>query len=76
MESCYYNLDKSSGQSRTAVLTFKGRSETMMTGIPSEFMQRLKHTGIDNNEWDHPDFVKDRKNKKVELDKKLFVTEN
>jgi hypothetical protein len=47
-----------------------------MTGIPSEFMQRWKDTGIDNNEWGPSRLVKDRKNKKVELDKKLFVTEN
>jgi hypothetical protein len=32
-----------------------------LTSIWSEFMQRLKDTGIDNYEWDHPDFVKERK---------------
>jgi hypothetical protein len=40
---------------------FTEESEKELTSIWSEFMQRLKDSGIDNNEWDHPDFVKERK---------------
>jgi hypothetical protein len=40
---------------------FTQESEKELTSIWSEFMQRLKDTGIDDSEWDHPDFVKERK---------------
>jgi predicted transcriptional regulator len=40
---------------------FTEESEKELTSIWSEFMQRLKDSGIENNEWDHPDFVKERK---------------
>lgn len=40
---------------------FTHETEKELTEIWSEFMQRLKHSGIDDSEWDHPDFVKERK---------------
>jgi len=40
---------------------FTEESEKELTSIWSEFMQRLKDSGINNSEWDHPDFVKERK---------------
>jgi hypothetical protein len=40
---------------------FTEETEKELTSIWSEFIQRLKGSGIDDNEWDHPDFVKQRR---------------
>ena len=46
---------------------FTEETEKELTSIWSEFIQRLKDSGTDNNEWDHPDFVKQRR----ELEKRV-----
>jgi hypothetical protein len=36
-------------------------SSIFLDGCIITNLQRLKDTGIDDSEWDHPDFVKERK---------------
>ena len=40
---------------------FTIETENELANIWSEFMRRLKESGIHDVEWDHPDFVKERK---------------
>ncbi|HZA69149.1 MAG TPA: hypothetical protein VE548_05560 [Nitrososphaeraceae archaeon] len=40
---------------------FTRETEEELASIWSEFIQRLKDSGIEDTEWDHPDFVKERK---------------
>lgn len=39
---------------------FTVETENELASIWSEFMKRLKESGIDDVEWDHPDFAKER----------------
>jgi hypothetical protein len=50
---------------------FTEESEKELTSIWSEFMQRLKDSGIDNNEWDHPDFAKERRQAEERVRKEI-----
>ena len=40
---------------------FTIETEKELASIWSEFMRRLKESGIDDVEWDHPDFAKERR---------------
>ena len=40
---------------------FTRETEEELASIWSEFIQRLKESGIHDTEWDHPDFIKERK---------------
>jgi hypothetical protein len=46
---------------------FTEETEKELTSIWSEFIQILKDSGIDDNEWDHPDFLNQRR----ELEKRV-----
>jgi hypothetical protein len=51
---------------------FTQESEKELTSIWSEFMHRLKDTGVDNKEWDHPDFVKERKKQEEKVRQEII----
>ena len=52
--------------------SFTEETERELTSIWSEFMRRLKESGIDDTEWDHPDFVKERKKQEEKVRQEII----
>ena len=51
---------------------FTIETEKELASIWSEFMQRLKESGIDAVEWDHPDFAKERRQAEERVRKEII----
>jgi predicted transcriptional regulator len=51
---------------------FTQETEKELANIWSEYMQRLKDSGIDDTEWDHPDFVKQRKEQEEKVRQEII----
>lgn len=51
---------------------FTEETEKELTAIWVEFMQRLKDSGIDDTEWDHPDFIKERKKQEEKVRQEII----
>lgn len=51
---------------------FTIETEKELTSIWSEFMRRLKESGIDEVEWDHPDFAKERRQAEERVRKEII----
>jgi predicted transcriptional regulator len=51
---------------------FTQETEKELASIWSEYMQRLKDSGIDDTEWDHPDFVKQGKEQEEKVRQEII----
>lgn len=51
---------------------FTIETQKELASIWSEFMRRLKESGIDDVEWDHPDFAKQRRQAEERVRKEII----
>jgi hypothetical protein len=51
---------------------FTQETEEELANIWSEYMQRLRDSGTDDTEWDHPDFVTERKEQEEKVRQEII----